>query len=277
MIYIVTALHPEARALIDHFDLKRDQRCLKIPLFSNENMALVVSGFGCLRSAIATSSLLAHYDEHHHSILFNVGIAGTQDKSIPIGSAFVINKVIDHDREKCFYPDVLYKHDLEEKSLESFNYPVHEHENRNLTTDLVDMEAAGCFEAGMTFLPVHRVQAIKVVSDHLKIFQCTKDSIEKHIRNSIEAIEKTIMSCYQLYQKQVFQFTPTEEEGLAGVKDKLNLTETQSIQLRSVAKNYKFRTGRSINVPNSLQQITPQSKQERSHGFIRIKQYFQST
>src|SRR3989338_2228617 len=111
MIYLVVALHPEAKPLIEHFELKRDTSLPKISLYTHDHIHLIVSGFGSIRSAIATTSVLSQSRVPPNSVIFNVGIAGCRNESTPLGSAFLINKIIDHDLGKHFYPDILFKHD----------------------------------------------------------------------------------------------------------------------------------------------------------------------
>jgi len=276
MIIIVTALHPEAKPFIRHFGLKKDSTSPKVPIYRNERICVVVSGFGSIRSAIATSTILSKFKEHQNMTLFNIGISGCRDYMVPIGTPFLVNQIKDHDREKQFHPDILFKHPLEEADLESFNYPISREKGSILTTLLVDMEAAGCFEAATVFLPVHQVQCIKIVSDHLNIFECTKESISELIHKNMHLIEETINTCHELYQCPNEDFSFNEEQGLQTIVQSLKLTVSQTHELRSSAKFFKLRTGKSLKFPHDLVSNEVLSKREGKYEFERVKQYLQN-
>ncbi|VAW81640.1 hypothetical protein MNBD_GAMMA12-712 [hydrothermal vent metagenome] len=129
MIFIVTALDCEARPLIQHYKLRRCQQFKPFPLYTGDDIRLVVSGIGAVNAMLATAmmaginagqSVVPHYvkpDLHlspnssviakpRHSIIPHSIIPGTQSPELAwlnigigghyqydIGSAFLAHKV----------------------------------------------------------------------------------------------------------------------------------------------------------------------------------------
>jgi adenosylhomocysteine nucleosidase len=114
LINIVTALHSEAQPLIQHFGLKKDPRFTLLEFFQNDHVALVVSGIGKVRSAIATTLLL---NQNAGGIAVNFGVCGSPEKKNNIGDLFLVNKITDHASGREYFPDVIYKHEFQESSL----------------------------------------------------------------------------------------------------------------------------------------------------------------
>jgi len=61
MNLIVTALCSEAEPIIEYFRLKKNTASNKFDIFENDRIALVVSGIGKIKSAIATTILSSTY------------------------------------------------------------------------------------------------------------------------------------------------------------------------------------------------------------------------
>ena len=81
MIYILTALRPEADGLIKQYQLKK-VKDKPFEVFSSEEMKLVVSGVGKINAAAATSYILSDSDinYNHEDFFLNFGICGTLKK-----------------------------------------------------------------------------------------------------------------------------------------------------------------------------------------------------
>src|SRR5690554_1763627 len=109
MILIITALMIEAAPLIEHFRLRRDMSIHEFPVYRNADIALIVSGVGKVRSAIAATYLLSicntKYNKDIENVnddscikdhtLVNIGFCGASETQYEIGSLILINKVID--------------------------------------------------------------------------------------------------------------------------------------------------------------------------------------
>lgn len=188
MIQLITALPCEAQPLINHFRLKK-QTASTFKVYQNDTITLIVSGIGKLRSAIATTYLLTTIDDLSSTFLFNIGICGSSKKD-PIGTPFLIHKIVDHSTQKNYFLDIPPHDDFKRAVLETFDQPVL---NTNQTTShLVDMEAFGYYTAAMIFLPKRHVQCLKIVSDHLEDGHFDKFFISDLIQQNITIIETLI-------------------------------------------------------------------------------------
>jgi len=68
MIYIVTALKPEAQAFVDYYKLQK-KRLGAFTIFHNEHISLIVSGLGVINARVATQTLINHFDISDDDIL----------------------------------------------------------------------------------------------------------------------------------------------------------------------------------------------------------------
>ena len=79
MLYIVTALKSEAQAFVDKYRLKKT-KLLEFSVFYGDSIMLIVSGIGVKNSALATQTLINHYDITDEDVYINVGICGASKK-----------------------------------------------------------------------------------------------------------------------------------------------------------------------------------------------------
>ena len=75
MIYIVTALKPEAQAFVDFYKLKKN-RLGNYATFTNENITLIISGLGVINARLATQTNINNIDITDDDIYLNIGICG---------------------------------------------------------------------------------------------------------------------------------------------------------------------------------------------------------
>ena len=234
MLNIVTALKIEAEAIIKHFKLKsRDG------IYQNENINLIITGQGKIKSAISTALLLS---KHHYPTL-NIGIAGSDRYEINQG--FFIHKITDTDTGHNYYPDFFMPPSEE----------IHTVSKIGKYYNLTDMEASGFFEAAYKFLNVNEIILYKIVSDtpsHKPDIKEIPDLIKSHI-NIIESLIKNIT------QKNDF-FTEIYQ-ALLEAKKKMKLTKTQENQLRQLLTFYKIK-----NIP--MPEFKELKKKEEVKEFI---------
>lgn len=159
MIHIVTALHCEARPLIDSYRLRRVNDCKIFALYRNDDIFLIVSGIGKLAAATATGFLAARSADSATGGWLNIGIAGHPD--LETGSVRLADRIIDHSSRQCWYPG-LAGHATPAATL--------------LTVDRVrdnffmpachDMEGSGFFSSAQRFAPTDNIQCLKIISDN---------------------------------------------------------------------------------------------------------------
>ena len=166
MTLITTATPSEAKPLITFFELKPLKPSL-FKMYGNDQITLLIGGVGTLKMAIATTYALQIFDPKNIRHIFNIGICGGVDETLPLGTLFLINKITDPYTGKSLYPDILLTHPLREASISSFATPIAKSQREGIATTLVDMEATGFFQAAQKFLPLHYITLLKIVSDHL--------------------------------------------------------------------------------------------------------------
>lgn len=178
MLYIVTALKPEAQAFVDYYKLQKS-KLGDYTLFSNDFIRLIVSGLGVENAMLATQKLIDTYDLTNEDIFINIGICGGS-RDFSIGEVIEIGTLKYHGKEyiiHSYLPHMLTCHDTEVLTSEDA---------------LVDMDSFGFYEAIRHSLVIEHFHIFKVVSDHFEPQKVTKDGTKSLIFKAIDAINKII-------------------------------------------------------------------------------------
>lgn len=179
MITIITAMYPEAAPFIEHLNMKKDMSFNKFQLFYTDNFRVLITGTGMLKAAIAVTAYLSAYPPNASDFFVNTGVCaaalpssllkGRDVTQVKPGDIFMCDKITCSDTSISYYPDLLYRSD--------FNYAALNTVSRVVTSDtlpasdnadtfmLYDMEAAGVYQALSTWICIHRIAFIKIVSD----------------------------------------------------------------------------------------------------------------
>jgi hypothetical protein len=271
MIFFVLSFYQEAKPLIEHFKLQKILSS-KFEIFSNNQIFLILTREGIIRSSIGTTFLLTRFSAQEKDIAINLGICGAKNRNFQKGDIILCHKIINHYTKKAFYPDIIVNHDMKEGVLESFMIPVKKDIKEEIEGDIVDMEGAGFFESASFFLPPHNIHCIKIVYDFLDYEKIKKEEISNLIYHHIPKIENFI---YSLLELNEYEKLPFEEENIKDMveklKDSLNLTFSMTHELEKYLKGYIIRKG---NIPKEIfdfLNIKANSKKERKEYFERIK------
>ena len=186
MIHFITALHCEARPIIERYGLKAAGNHGRVALYSSDNASLAVSGVGLLQSAIATTALKDTSETAESDVWMNIGVCG--HRSLPIGEAILANRVSSPLHRESLYPRLLAKSPFVQTGIETIPEPTSDYPEN----DAVEMEAYGFFQACLHFTTLERAQAIKIVSDNAnqnaeRTFN--KDWISQMVANHLDKIE----------------------------------------------------------------------------------------
>jgi len=177
MLYIVTALKPEAQAFVDYYKLKKE-KLNNFTIFKNEKITLIISGLGVTNARLATQTLINHFDITDEDIYLNIGICGAST-SFSIGTLLEIGSVAYEGILYEFYPD---KHHLtcvnEESSTSEY--------------DIVDMESYGFYDAVIHNPAIKNFHILKVVSDHFEPQKVTKEQTKSLIFENINALNAIV-------------------------------------------------------------------------------------
>ena len=135
----VVALPAEAHVLIKKFHLKKFSNLSKLPIYINRENghALVISGVGSIKSAVATMYLNNAFNPGQFAAWINIGIAGHFQG--PVGTLFQAIKVVNNDNGKFFFPGIRFSKLAKAAEL----YTVSSPESEFSQPVLYDMEAAG--------------------------------------------------------------------------------------------------------------------------------------
>lgn len=230
MIYIVCALHCEAKPIIEKYKLSLiPDKAFRI--FQKTEMRVIISGIGKIETAAAMAYLYALDGEQTNVTWLNVGVAGHQ--SLELGSLFNINKVTEETTGVNWYPArlrslVMPSHHVLTVDAVSEHYP---------SDSLYDMEASAFMLAALRFSSVDLVQVLKIVSDNIEnpSVQIQKVFVEKLIHRNMDQIISVI---------DVLQAVSSEYGDYYGVDDlykeliaQWHFTQYQKKQLQRLVQN----------------------------------------
>ncbi len=174
MLYIVTALKPEAQAFIDKYKLQKES-LKSYKIFTNKNIKLIISGLGVENSMLATQTLINHFDITDDDIYLNIGICGASTK-YSIGELLNISTVVYKEE----------KHQLKMETLKTITCLDEEASTQKY--EIVDMESFGFYNAVIHSPAIKNRYILKVVSDHFEPHKVTKDKTKSLIFNVIDDI-----------------------------------------------------------------------------------------
>ena len=171
MTFYSIATYSEAKAIIDRFGLKKSAE-----FYESDDIKLVISGMGAVKSAVATTKLLSKYEAKKDDVIFNIGVAGANFET-SLGSIYEVKKVVDFcsksiltlkggDKKLITYPSATYKCDIK--------------------NSLVDMEGYGFLASAKEFIDIENIMIKKVVSDLLDPKSFDKAKVYEWIRKCVE-------------------------------------------------------------------------------------------
>lgn len=212
MIYIFTALYPEAKPLIRAFSLKKAVTGLPFDVYENtdNDLRLVITGAGMTAAACGVSAVLGKYGAGEKDHLINIGTCATEnlagekndDTKTGYREVYLCHKIMDRNTGHTYYPDMLYHHSFAEAQIitepvvwkmsgdnrDKLRLAGKQHIN-DCRVLLHDMESAAVYQAGAFWLGPHRMSFIKVVSDEGAGEKITPQTLECVVENNIEQIK----------------------------------------------------------------------------------------
>ncbi|MCR5007090.1 MAG: hypothetical protein K6A76_00735 [Oribacterium sp.] len=169
MVFVFMALYPEAKPVIKRLGLKKRTDRTRFQEFVSEDseVVLAIIGVGPVAAAAAVAAVLTEYDAGPGDQLLSVGTAAALHGGTGI---FLLNKLLDQNSDRTFYPDMLIKTDLREASGITGSTVLSQRAAAFMAVaaedyDLYDMESAAVYQAGNLFLGPHQMSFIRVVSD----------------------------------------------------------------------------------------------------------------
>lgn len=235
-LHIVVALPCEARALITHYQLKKQQSQSNFDYYSNADytIALIVSGVGKVNAAAATAYLQGITTSHRACCLLNIGIAGSGQHNV--GDFLLINKIIDQASQRAFYPAAtLKKLSLAQTTLVTCDSAQSSYPEQAI----VDMEAYGFFQTATQFVCKEQVRVVKIISDnHQQSQQCIdKKLVQQLITQQMEAIDNVVQQLLILSKQETYnQLAPLMMDEIV---DQWHFSQYQQHQLAAVLRRWQ--------------------------------------
>lgn len=240
MRYFVCALYEEAAPFIACYLLQKDPSLSSFQIFRNEDTALIITRSGLLNSSIATTYLLSNIPPSTQDVIFNVGVCGTMDRTVPLKTPFYIHKITDAGSGFTYYPDILFRHPFKEQEITTVARPLTSIQTENRHS-LIDMESSGFFAAASHFLQPHQIVLIKVVSDY-----CDDSSVSPaFIRQCIEGFLPSFQHWTELFscfQEQTATFV-RPELNIQTISSNLKLSVTLQHELAQLIHYYTLEHG----------------------------------
>ena len=205
----VVALKAEAQPLISILNLRSISNDLNFPIYTNAETghALVISGVGNVKSAVAATYLRIVCKVKSFAAWINFGIAGYYSE--PVGQIIQAIKVSDLARNKSYFPGVRLTKIIAIAPL----YTVSQVEKAYSQPVLYDMEAAGFCEIVPSFCCNELIFVLKVVSDTPKTSAETvsKKQIKKLILQNTEKIYELISEISHIVDSEKARLSIPEE------------------------------------------------------------------
>ena len=272
MLYIVTALYIEAKPLISLFNLKKDNSYTKFQVFSNEDVKLIISGTGKVKSATALTYLISKEDIKKNDYIANIGFVAS-NKNSQLGDIVYVSKIQNAYSDFDFYPEMIYKHNFLEGSLTTFDSIV---EKKIENIEYIDMEAYGFFQTASIFFKKDKIIVLKIISDILK--ENVKDRIlfdfedDNLFNESYKKIYDFLLKFVNIPTDSRNNFNNNEQDLIKKVLENLKLSDTMTYELFNILKYLKIKYG-NIDILKKYENIEINSKVQGKKIFEEIKEF----
>ncbi len=227
MLIWITALHCEAKPVIDFYRLKKSPAHRGFDLYQNDDMCLVVSGIGKTSAAAATAWVAALLPSYTSIAWINLGIAGAAIQDI--GSAFWIHKITSESPRQHYFPVPTFTTGFDSSACTTLD----EASNEYHPETLFDMEASGFFSTATRFSSAEFIHCLKIVSDNQDQQPgFDKAVISAQINQHIDSIDKFAKKLEMLNQQSInLKISDTDWHSIL---DRARFSMTQQAQLKTV-------------------------------------------
>jgi len=264
----------EAAPVIEYFRLKKDMDIHEFSVYRNSDIALIVSGVGKIKSAVASAYLYSIYGLDSDNIMLNIGFCGAGSPRYSPGTLILMNKITDMDTGKDYYPDVFYGKNLPKESLCCFSRPVGRNDTmKNDDSFFCDMESAGFMEAAKKFVYAHNIAVLKIISDYLEPEKLDKELLKGYVKNQIPLVEGIINQMHTI-NESYSEFSLSEEEmKIIGLLSRdLKFSEAMKQVLFKEVKRAKIRGLETLKILGPFTEARADSKAEGKKILEEIKQ-----
>lgn len=230
-LFVFTALECEAKAIINQFNLKKENSLHAFSIYKNEQVVLTVTGIGKIAMAGAVSYTLALFLDAKSPILVNIGIAG--HKSQAVGDLLVASKVLDVDSGKVFYPQLIGSGWPVACGVKTAAVANTVYEQGYLN----DMEASAFYEMAVRFSTSELIHCVKVVSDNetSSIEHIQPKRVVEWIANQWVEINRLFEHLAQIRET----LTPVELDDYEKIVSRWHFTVSGRVKLKALLRRWK--------------------------------------
>jgi len=191
MILFITAILPEANALLSEFSMKKSSfGTFSLYESDQTGLRLLVTGPGKLNAAMAVTEYLAHYPVSEKDLFCNLGICGGSADTV-VGEGYFCVSVTEATTRKTVYPEI-YSHSFPEARLITSDVPVthlpEEDTDETFPPLLYDMEAYGIAAALFRNVLPSRCFFYKVVSDRCNGIFPSSETVTALLQDKLPAL-----------------------------------------------------------------------------------------
>lgn len=230
MLNLCIALYTEAQPFIEQLQLKKDERKTHFQIFEGEDARLILTGAGEIPAAVVVTYLLTQYPMGKTDLLWNVGIAAGNAEKFGIGTCCICHKITEQTTNRTFYPELLFQHPFAEAEIQTRLIPAQKGIKEEV---LVDMEAAGIYQAAQPFCQVHQLGFFKVVSDWADGKRVTTDQARRLIAmhaKDILCLAQQVQQSLQVRRGERFTALEQQEIDCAAAEHGLSLTQRRYME-----------------------------------------------
>ena len=229
MLIWISALHCEAKPVIDFYRLKKASTSLAFDSYVDQNknpsMACIVTGPGRVSCAAATAWSAASYASAGLLSWINIGTCGSKQT---IGSLFSANKIIDDHSSRSYFPIRTFKNSIAGTTCRTFNSVATDYK----PDEVFDMEASAFYMTASRFSTAEFIHSLKVVSDNEEVeFPSSKNQVSDLIAANIDPISVFASQLIELEKSQ--QALTISRQQLQSWLDRTHFTQNQQHQLTS--------------------------------------------
>ncbi len=190
MIVLITAIFPEANAVLSRFPMKKSTLgTFSVYEAEDAPLRLLVTGSGKLNAAMAVTEYLSVYPVSPQDVFCNIGICGG-DSDTAVGEGYFCASVTELTTQRSVYPE-LYSHPFREARLFTSDVPVTSpsstEKKGNLPT-LYDMEAYGIATALFRKVMPSHCFFYKIVSDFCDGSFPVAETVTKLIQDRLSSL-----------------------------------------------------------------------------------------
>ncbi len=230
MFNLCMALYAEAQPFIERLQLKKSAVHPHFQIFEGPDTRLIITGLGEVQAAVAAAYYLANYPMEENDIFWNVGVAAAKATRFQLGTCCVCNKIVELSTGRTFYPDMLFRHPFFEAELQTSPQTAVQGVGKEV---LIDMEAAGIYQAAQPFCRLHQLAFFKVVSDRADGKLVKPEQVRSLIAVHTETIIHLALQVQKALQaRRITRFTDLEQKEIdrAAAEHGLSLTQQRQME-----------------------------------------------